>query len=77
MGRARHPLPGEAGEAVRARITIAGRDCVLPTLDGPLAVQRGEVVVTVVVDDVASASDAIKALEAASSVRAKLQRGKR
>ena len=77
MERAHDEVSREAGKAVRSRITIAARDVVLPTLDGPLAVQRGEVVVTIVVDDVAAASDAVKALEAASSVRAKLQRGRR
>lgn len=63
---------------MKARLSIAGKDTVLMTLDGPLAVQRGDVVATIVVDDVAAASDAIKALEAASSVRAKIARaGKR
>lgn len=63
-----------------ARISIAGRDTVLPTLDGPLAVQSGEVVVMLVMDDVAAASEAVKTIEAAASVRRKLAaaaRGKR
>lgn len=64
---------------MRARIGIATRDVVLPTLDGALAVEAGETVVVLVVDDVAAASEAVKALEAASSVRRKLAatRGKR
>ena len=64
---------------MRARVDIAHRDTVLPTLSGPLAIERGEVVVVVVVDDVATASETVKALEAASSVRRKIAatRGKR
>ncbi len=61
---------------MRARISIAQRDTVLPTLDGPLAVQQGETVVVLVVDVVAAASEAVKAPEAAATVRRKL-RGKR
>lgn len=59
-----------------ARIGIASRDIVLQTLDGPIAVASGETVVTLVMDDVAAASEAVKAIEAAASVRRKL-RGKR
>ena len=64
---------------MRARIDIAQRDVVLHALGGPLPVQAGEVVVVVVVDDVAAASEAVKALEAASNVRRKLAtaRGKK
>lgn len=64
---------------MRSRIDIAQRDVVLHALGGPLPVQAGEVVVVVVVDDLAVATDAIKALEAASNVRRKLAaaRGKR
>lgn len=59
-----------------ARIGIAQRDIVLQTLDGPIAVAQGEVVTIVVNDDVASASELVRAMEAAASVRRKL-RGKK
>lgn len=59
-----------------ARIGIAQRDIVLMTLDGPIAVSAGEVVTIIVSDDVATASDLVKAHEAALTVRHKL-RGKR
>ena len=62
---------------MRARIDIATRDVVLHALGGPLPVQAGEVVVVCIVDDVAAASEAVKALEAASSVRRKLRAGKK
>lgn len=59
-----------------ARIGIASRDVVLQTLDGPIAVTAGEVVTVIVSDDVAAASELVKAHEAAVSVRRKL-RGKK
>lgn len=62
---------------MKARIAIAQRDQVLPTLDGPLQVLAGETVVVLVVDDVAAASEAVKAIEAAVSVRRKLRAGKK
>jgi hypothetical protein len=61
---------------VRARIDIALKDTVLHALGGPLPVSQGEVVVVCVVDDVAAAAEAVRTLEAASTVRRKL-RGKR
>lgn len=62
---------------MRARIAIAQRDVVLPTLDGALAVEAGETVVVCVVEDIEAAAELVKSLEAASTVRRKLRAGRK
>ena len=62
---------------MRYRIATAETAKVLPTLDGPLAVEAGEVVLVAVMASAEEAADIIRSLSAAETVRRKLYRGKR
>lgn len=61
---------------MRYRIATAAAARVLPTLDGPLAVEAGESVLTVI-GDAEDLGRVVHSLLAADSVRRKLQRGRR
>lgn len=61
---------------MRYRIATAASARVLPTLDGPLAVEAGETVLVVVLPDEDAALRLAQAIDAADNVRRKI-RGRR
>jgi hypothetical protein len=61
---------------VRYRLTTAQRATVLPTLDGPLAVEAGDVVLVAVVRDIEQAAKVMRSLEIVEEPRTS-GRGKR
>lgn len=74
-GASARRLPRQHGDdLMRFRISQALRATVLPTLDGPLAVEEGDVVLVAVLRDVEQAARVMRSLDIVEAPRA---RGKR
>lgn len=48
---------------MRSRVSRAWRDCVVMTLDGPMAISKDEVVIVAVVSDVTQAARLLRSID--------------